>query len=66
MPFTIPTIYAIRAVSIKDIHQRLVFTKNLYKFRSFVIGSTLLSELKMYKSNLDHYDYLNILNLVVS
>lgn len=38
MPLTLPTIYALRAVSIKNVSQRLIFLENLQKFKgSFIL-----------------------------
>ena len=41
MPITLPTVYELRAVSIKNVSQRIKFIENLYKFK----GSFLLTAL---------------------
>ena len=41
MPFTLPTIYALRSVSVKNINQRIKFIENLYKFKASTILLTL-------------------------
>ena len=52
MPFTLPTIYALRSVSVKNINQRIKFIENLYKFK----GSTILLTLGY---NLESSNYTN-------
>ena len=44
MPFTLPTIYALRAVSVKNVSQRLSFIGNLYKFKGSFILLTIGSK----------------------
>lgn len=58
MPFTIPTIYALRAVSVKNISQRLVFINNLYMFKSSLLLMTLGCNIEVNKYTLSHYEYL--------
>ena len=66
MPFTIPTIYALRSVSLKNISQRLIFVKNFYKLRSLILLTTLGYEVKENTYALTNYHHLDILNMITS
>ena len=53
MPLTIPTFYALRAVSIKNLNERIIFVKNFYKFKSLTFITTIgLNNYKFIKNNI--------------
>ncbi len=56
MPFTIPTIYALRAVTNKNIGQRLTFVKNFYKFKGSLFLLTLGYASRNTNNTLNYYD----------
>lgn len=41
MPLTLPTIYALRAVSVKNVSQRLTFLNNLNKLKGSIFLLTI-------------------------